>query len=120
MAEVQRGVVGDEEYAVGQALDNGSVITRIDIETYDDGSQRQHMEATHASGAVDRTTTFAPAPDHPLAVQTALVQKLHDALIDNVTVLGELGEDSHLAALTRQVNALIYLVLGQFDSTAGT
>ena len=60
-----------------------------------------------------------------VANRAALVQKAQTALANNQTYLAipsptQAQAVAQVAALTRQVNALIQLALNSFDSTAGT
>lgn len=53
--------------------------------------------------------------------QEKLAQRLRDALVSNATFLsGGVSDHDQIAALTRQLDALIRVVLGKYETTVGT
>jgi hypothetical protein len=125
--KVERYILGGEEVEVGQVLDNGAVVTSIEVEAQEDGSEVISTVMTYDNGAQDFARTVSAGPGHPLTVQADVTNRLVAAMIDNVFVLQEPSElagidelRAHVVALTRQVNALIRVVLNRFDDDAGT
>ena len=112
-------------YTVGQVLPNGATVTADSLTTQPDGTTVELMIATYPSGAVDRTTITTPAAGSPIAVAQTLESKAQAALVNNATYLA-IGTPTtaqaiaQVAALTRQVDAVIRMILNQFDTTVGT
>jgi hypothetical protein len=91
------------------------------VQPYNPGAGMQLMLT---DAAIQASYSFPP-PDPTVTNQQTLLQKAGNALANNATYLG-LGTPTNaqvvaqVAALTRQVNALIRLTIGQLDSTSGT
>jgi hypothetical protein len=113
------------QFVVGQVLPNGSTVSFDSFVTQGDGTTVETMDATYPSGAKDHSIITTPGAGTPAANQSTLQQRAQIALVSNATYLAITNPTTNqavaqVAALTRQVNALIRVVLAQFDSTVGT
>jgi hypothetical protein len=112
-------------YTVGELLPNGATVTADAFTTAGDGTTTETMTSTNPSGSTNHETIVTPGTGTPAANSATLQQRAQIALINNATYLAITNPTTNqavaqVAALTRQVNALIRVVLAQFDSTVGT
>jgi hypothetical protein len=91
---------GFDHVKVGDTLTNGHKIVRAENTELWDGAHHHFYEDEHGN-----RTTELHTPESLL--DQTVTQRLHDALVDNATYLNGNKKDDQLAALTRQVNALI-------------
>jgi hypothetical protein len=113
------------KYTVGQLLPNGATVTVDTFATLSDGTTIETMEATYPNGAKDHETDTTPGANTSAANQATLQQRAQVALVNNATYLAigtpTTGQAiSQVAALTRQMDAVIRVLLSQYDTTAGT
>ena len=113
------------QYTVGQLLPNGATVTFDSFVTNSDTSTTEIMDATYPSGGIDRTIITIPGVGTPGANAGTLQQRAKDALVNNATYLAigaptQAQAITQVAALTRQMDAVIRVLLNQYDTTVGT
>ena len=113
------------QYTIGQVLPSGATVTADTFTTLADGTTVETMDATYPSGAKDHTVITTPGAGTPAANQQSIQSKAQAALVNNATYLAIPSPTTaqavaQVAALTREVNAIIRLLLNQFDTTTGT
>jgi hypothetical protein len=109
------------QYTVGESLPNGGTVVSDTYVTNPDGSTVETMVDSFG----DQVRIFTPGPGTPAANQQTIATKVSTWPIANVAYLAVAVPSvaqttAQLNALTKAVNALIYLVTGNFGSTAGT
>ena len=105
------------QHVVGQKLPSGAVVTSVVFDTRPDGTT---VEVMHDSRG-GRTVQATPPAGSPAGNQEKLSQRLRDALVNNATFLsGDVSDHDQVAALTRQIDALIRVTISRFETTAGT
>jgi hypothetical protein len=108
------------QYTIGQQLPNGATVAADTFTTLPDGSTVEFM----VDSARNETTVTVPGAGSPGANQQSLQSKAKTALTANAAYLAgnptTAQAVAQVAALTRQINALIKLQLGQLDDTSGT
>lgn len=108
-------------FTVGQTLPSGAKVTADTVQTLADGTTVETM--TDSAGNSQTITT--PGAGTAAANQQNITAKAQAALVNNVTFLAigsptQAQAITQVQALTRQVDALIRMVLNQFDATTGT
>ena len=111
------------QYTVGQLLPNGATVTSDSYVTLPDGFGTTVETMDDSAG--NQTIINTPGTSSPMANQIAILTKAQAALAANssylaVAVPTTAQTTAQIAALTRAVNALIYITLQEFHSTAGT
>lgn len=128
-------------YTVGQVLPNGFTVTADTVVNEPDGStletilSRLQVGVDQGANPIFSTqseTIFVPGAGTPAANLVSLQSKAVTALTNNIAFLGQAAPTfplttaeqqalvAQVAALTRQVDALIYLALQALGSTSGT
>jgi hypothetical protein len=112
-------------WTVNQVLPNGATVTADTFTIGSDGTTTEMMTATYPNGAKDHEVITTSGPGTPAANQQTLQQRAQNALVNNATYLAITTPTTaqaiaQVAALTRQTNAVIRVLLSQYDTTTGT
>ena len=105
------------KHVVGQKLSNGAVVSNVAFTVHDDGTTVEVMQDSRGNRSVQAT----PPAGSIAGNQEKLSQRLRDALVNNATFLsGGVSDHDQVIALTREIDALIRVVISRFESTVGT
>jgi hypothetical protein len=108
-------------WTIGQLLPNGAHVSADTFVTLADGTTVETM----ADDKDNHTVQTIPGPATPMANQQTLQQRAQNALVNNATYLAITNPTTNqavaqVAALTRQMDAVIRVLLSQYDTTVGT
>jgi hypothetical protein len=106
------------QHRVGQVLSNGATVLSVDFREHPDGTTVEDVRDTRGN----RSVQAIPVEGSAASNQQTLSARARAALVNNATFLAGVNADDHeqVQALTRQMDALIRIVLGLTETTVGT
>jgi hypothetical protein len=106
-----------QQHHTGEQLPNGAFVTSVVFSRHADGTTVEEMHDSHGG----RTVTPIPPEGSIASNQAKLGQRLRDALVSNASFLsGGVSDHDQVMALTREIDALIRVVISRFETTVGT
>lgn len=121
------------QFTNGEVLPNGATVETDTFVTLPTGTTVESLREVYPNGSVNHTVITTPGTTTPAAVASTLQAKAVAAITNNIAWVTTASAFSynlnrteqqnlvnHVIALTRQVNALIKLQLGELTNRTGT